>query len=426
MRRNFFPIYRYVGREFIFSFLVAFLFFFFIFFVNQMLLLAEDILSKNVPFKDVLLLIIYSLPIIVFFSFPFGSLVGALMTVGRFSSDNEVLAFQASGISKRHIFIPIFVIAVVFSIMSFLINDIFLPKGTINFNKLFRELIYANPEVELEPYSIKRYQNSIIITGDVTGKSIDDLTIIDRDPENNRRIITAKHAVLQESDTQQGVISLQLYDVFSHIADARRTRISEYLVSQRMVYNILLKDISFSLRNPGPTEMSSRDVYTVIQEREAELTDKRSELMLSYYRNILSLRNRYWHAVSEKQPISVDDDTFEELEEIWENKKGLENRELTDRTLHLYKLEFNKKFAVPIACTIFVLCAFPIGILTKRSGRSVGFGIGLLIAVIYWGMLFAGQSLGLRVMFPPTFSMWLPNIVVMFIGAAAFILRRRR
>ena len=119
MRKNYLSIYSYIGKEYLLSFIVSFLFFFFIFFVNQMLLLAEDILSKHVPFTDVLLLIIYSLPLIVSLSFPFGSLVGALMTVGRFSSDNEILAFQASGIAKRHIFFPLFIIGIAFSLVSF-------------------------------------------------------------------------------------------------------------------------------------------------------------------------------------------------------------------------------------------------------------------------------------------------------------------
>ena len=35
----------YVSREFVLSFVVAFLFFFFLFFINQILVMAEDIFS---------------------------------------------------------------------------------------------------------------------------------------------------------------------------------------------------------------------------------------------------------------------------------------------------------------------------------------------------------------------------------------------
>ena len=95
MKRGYWCIQTYITKEFIFSFIVAFFFFFFIFFINQLLLLAEQILSKKVPILDVIMLIVYSLPSIISITFPFASLVGALMAIGRFSSDNEILAMQS-------------------------------------------------------------------------------------------------------------------------------------------------------------------------------------------------------------------------------------------------------------------------------------------------------------------------------------------
>ena len=43
----------YILNEFLISFTVAFLFFFCTFFINQLLVLAEEIFSKKVPFGDV-------------------------------------------------------------------------------------------------------------------------------------------------------------------------------------------------------------------------------------------------------------------------------------------------------------------------------------------------------------------------------------
>ncbi len=164
-RRRYRISYLYITQEFIFSFLVAFLFFFGIFFVNQLLLLAEDILTRNVPLGAVLRLILYSLPSIVALSFPFGALVGSLMAVGRLVGNNEIQAFQASGVPTGRIFAPIAALGLVLSLGSFVMNDYLLPLGTLNFGRLYRELLYANPELELEPYSIRRYQDSTIITG---------------------------------------------------------------------------------------------------------------------------------------------------------------------------------------------------------------------------------------------------------------------
>jgi len=424
MKRRYWVLYSYVGREFILSFLVAFLFFFFIFFVNQILLLAENILSKRVPFTDVLLLIFYSLPLILSLSIPFGTLVGALMTVGRFSSDNEMLAFQASGVPKGRVFVPIFFIAVLFSFLSFVMNDVFLPIGTINFGRLYRKLLYSNPEIELEPYSIKRYQDSILVTGAIEEGVIEDLMIIDKTPENDRRIITAGRAELVESAQQRGVISLHLDSVFSHTVDLKRKNLSEYISAERMIYNILLRDITFSLRNPGPSEMSSKDVLEEIREMESVLERKRRLHRQNLQEKKWELLLRYREAGTLGLfPDEADISRMSALRE--EIERGL-TRRIDDRSLHLYELEFHKKLAVPLSCFIFVVFAFPIGLFTKRSGRSVGFGLGLLVAALYWGMLFAGQTLGLRVMFSPILSMWLPNIVILTGGTIAFTVRGRR
>ena len=189
MSRRYTRITLYIAREFLFSFVVAFLFFFFIFFINQLLLMAEEILTRNVPPLDVARLILYSMPAIVALSFPFGTLVGTLMAVGRFSSDNEIIAFRASGVPYRRLFAPLLILGVSFSLVSFVMNDYFLPLGTINFGRLYRELIFYNPELELEPFTVKNYQDATIVTGEVSGRQINDLVILDTTDQGERRIM---------------------------------------------------------------------------------------------------------------------------------------------------------------------------------------------------------------------------------------------
>ncbi|HPG87840.1 MAG TPA: LptF/LptG family permease, partial [Spirochaetales bacterium] len=155
MRRTRAPstLWLYVAKEFLLSFIVSFLFFFIIFFINQLLLMAEDILSKKAPVVDVIKLVVYATPAIIAMSFPFGSLVGALMAAGRLSSDNELLVMRASGVSRPAMMTPFVALGVVFSLISFVTNDYFLPLGTINYGKLYRKLITTAPALELKPYS---------------------------------------------------------------------------------------------------------------------------------------------------------------------------------------------------------------------------------------------------------------------------------
>ncbi|MDR0451812.1 MAG: LptF/LptG family permease, partial [Treponema sp.] len=124
-------MFKYIVRETLFAFFVAFLFFFFIFFVNQLLLMAKEILSKKVPPFQVALLVVYALPSIIAMAAPFAALVGTLMSIGRLSSDNEILVMLSSGLSYRNIFLPAIAVGIFISLISFFTNDVLLPLGTL-------------------------------------------------------------------------------------------------------------------------------------------------------------------------------------------------------------------------------------------------------------------------------------------------------
>ena len=178
MARSHSRVWLYVGREFLLSFAVAFLFFFFIFFVNQVLLMAEEILAKRVPFWDVVRLVAYSLPWVIMMSFPFGSLVGALMAMGRLASDNETLAFAASGVPPRQLLVPLLALGVVFSAVSFVTNDYLLPLGTIRYTEIYRRIVYTNPSLEVEPLSIRKLDDVTLVTGTVEGRVFRDVVLL--------------------------------------------------------------------------------------------------------------------------------------------------------------------------------------------------------------------------------------------------------
>jgi lipopolysaccharide export system permease protein len=81
---------------------------------------------------------------------------------------------------------------------------------------------------------------------------------------------------------------------------------------------------------------------------------------------------------------------------------------------------------MPAACLVFAFFAFPIGMRARRSGRTVGFAVGLLVAIVYWGMLIAGQTFGVRMSLSPAFSMWFPDALVLLAGAMFFAAGARR
>ncbi len=420
--------WRYIGREYIMSFIVAFLFFFFLFFINQILVMAEEIFSKKVPILDVLRLIVFSLPVVIAFSFPFGSLVGALMAVGRLASDNELLAFGSLGVPPRQLLFPMLVLGLVFSSISFVMNDYFLPLGNLKFAEVYRRVLFSNPGLELEPYSVKRYENTTIITGAVDGRQIRDIVIVDKSLEGNRRIITAGDARLDASPQQAGVISLTLDNVFSQLSYPRDGDRYDYTLSDSMVYTILLKNIStVSIGGLTPSTMSSADVWKQIQlkDRDQVTARKQKEEKTAGLAFALAggLRSAERQAAADPGRLAAGRTAVDTL---WRSFTAESGRSVADLSLQSFRVELNRKFSMPIGCLVFAFFAFPVGLRARRSGRTLGFGVGLFVAIVYWGLLVAGQTFGVRMSLSPALSMWLPDAVVLAAGFVFFLRGAKR
>ncbi|MCL2410537.1 MAG: LptF/LptG family permease [Treponema sp.] len=412
-------IFKYVLVEMAFSFLICFLFFFFVFFVNQILLMALEVLARRVPFEQVALLILYSLPTVIAMSAPFASLVGTLMTVGRLTSDNEILVMLSSGLSYKAVFFPAIAVGVVVSLLSFFTNDILLPAGTIQFNRLWRRILVSIPALELQPNSVKRFQDTVIVTGDVTGNTIHNILILDRTDDGERRIIMASSAELRDG----GVfgLSLELENAFINSSKEIVREDFDYATAEHLQYWVSNEDIIHQMMNITPREMSARDVHTQIQIRRAELADRINDRKIRSLNFAVSLEN-----IFRAGPESDE----------WNRRSAAVsafNRELLaiesirdDRNLTSHVIEIYRKFSVPLGAFCFVFLAVSLGLMAKKSGQAVGFIFGVLIAVVYWSMLFIGQTMGLRVGTPPFWSMWLPNILSLAIGIILALFRIRK
>jgi len=412
-------IFRYIMSETLFSFLICFLFFFFIFFVNQILLMAQEVLTKHVPFNQVALLILFSLPTVIAMSAPFASLVGTLMTIGRLTSDNEILVMLSSGLSYKNVFLPAITVGIIISILSFFTNDVLLPAGTIQFNRLWRRILVSTPALELEANSVKRFRDTVIITGDVTGNIIDNVIILDRTGDGERRIITAGNAELKDSGKEG--LSLDLERAFVHSSKEIIREDYDYASTGLLQYWVSNDDIIQAVMSVTPREMSSRDVRTVIKNRTDEVAERVNDRKRRVAVQASALEN-----ILRAGPF---DDSWNRRQSATTNFQ----REIltlsnvrSDRTLLIHIIEYYRKFSVPFGAFFFVFLSVSLGLMAKRSGQTVGFIIGIIIAVIYWVMLFLGQTMGLRTGAPPFWSMWLPNILSLVIGLVLAIIRVRK
>jgi lipopolysaccharide export system permease protein len=412
-------LFKYLTKDILFSFSVSFLFFFFAFFVNHLLLMAGEILAKQVPLYQVALLVLFGLPSVIAMSAPFASLMGTLMTVGRLSSANEVLVMLASGLSYRMIFVPAITVGIFISILSFIANDILLPAGTIQFARLYRRILVATPALELQPNSVKRFGDTVIVMGPVNGREIDNLLILDRTGDGQRRLIMAQQAELIDAGREG--LSLDLHNVFLVSSREIVRDDYDYAFSGFLRYWVPQEDFIQAITAIGPREMSSVDLRREIVVRSADQRqrlDGRYSRVLSQAMNLenslrMGAESGAWNR---RESYSA---AFAREYQAVQTIRG-------ERSLLIHRLEFYKKFSIPFGALSFVFLAVALGLFSKKSGQTVGFIFGLLISVAYWALLLAGQTVGVRFGYSPFWSMWLPNILALSIGLVLCAIRIRK
>jgi len=409
-------LFRYITKDILFSFSVAFLFFFFVFFVNQLLLMAQEILTKKVPLFQVVLLIFYALPSIIAMSAPFASLMGTLMTIGRLSSDNEVLIMLASGLSYRMIFLPALAVGIIISIFSFLTNDVLLPAGTVQFSRLYRRILVSTPALELEANSVKRFKNTVIVTGPVAGSGINNILIMDRTSEGERRIIMARNALL--TDAGREGLSIDLKGSFFQTAKEVVRNDYDYSSSSFLSYWVPQEDLISAVPTVSPREMSSVDVRKEIGVKQISLAERLDERGNRLLIQALNLEGNLRKG-PENESWNRRENNFNTFSRELVSAAAIRN----DQSLHVYRLEYYKKFSIPFGALSFVLLAVALGLLAKKSGQTVGFIFGVIISVIYWALLLGGQTMGIRLGYSSFWSMWMPNLLAASIGFVLFMFR---
>jgi lipopolysaccharide export system permease protein len=325
----------------------------------------------------------------------------------------------SSGFSYKNVFFPAITVGVLVSLMSFYTNDVLLPAGTVQFNKLWRRILLTIPSLELEANSVKKFKDTVIVTGDVTGNVIDNVIILDKTSDGERRIILASYAELKDSGKEG--LSLDLDNAFIHSSKEIVREDYDYARSGYLQYWVSNEDIIQASMNVSPREMSSRDVRTAIGRKRIEVgvraNDRKGKLIAQAYllENIL----REGHSG-----------------ESWNRKAAvvanLEREKITlaeiyrDRSLTIHIIEYYKKFSLPFGAFFFVFLAVSLGLMARKSGQTVGFIFGNIIAVVYWVMIFIGQTMGLRLGTSPFWSMWLPNIISLSVGVVLAIIRVRK
>jgi lipopolysaccharide export system permease protein len=84
--------------------------------------------------------------------------------------------------------------------------------------------------------------------------------------------------------------------------------------------------------------------------------------------------------------------------------------------MNAYGVEIHKKFALAVACFVFVLLGAPIALRFPRGGVGLTIGVSLFVFALYYVCLIAGESIAKRGMMPAVVSMWMANVIFALIA----------
>jgi lipopolysaccharide export system permease protein len=333
--------------------------------MGRMMKLADLFLNKGLSIFDIVRLITYILIPFFVYIVPMSLLLTILLSLGRLSSDGEIIAMKSSGISLYQIAIPIGLFASLASFLTLILTLYAYPWGFKNLRNLAFEIAKNQLEVGIQERVFSDEFEGMVIYVDkvsVKGGMMRGLFITDkRDPLISTTIV-AKEGYIS-SDPKSMVISLRLFDGYFHRAGKD---FQSYQIGNFSTYDINL------------------DLKTALSEVKREKSDYREMSLLSLKEAIINT--------------------------LKDNPK-----------INALKVEYYKKFIIPSACFILVLIGIPLGIRKMRGGKSYGFIISIIILFSYYFLLITTESLGKNGKTSPFLIMWMPNILMGILGVYLFI-----
>jgi len=123
----------------------------FILLIGRIFKLSDLVINKGVHLFDVLKLFVYILPNFLVFTIPMAFLLGVLLAFGRLSSDYELTAMKASGISLFQLMPPVITVALLCYIVAAFMAIYALPWGSRSFRNTLYHIARTKAHVESKP-----------------------------------------------------------------------------------------------------------------------------------------------------------------------------------------------------------------------------------------------------------------------------------
>ncbi len=424
---------RYVLREHIPPFVFGFALITLIFLLNLVFRELGRILSKGLPIGIIAEFFALNLAWIVALAVPMAVLMSVLMAFGRLSSDNEITAFKAGGVSLVRLMRPVLVASILLALVLIWFNNHVLPDANHRLRLLAGDISRKRPTLELQPGVVYRGipHYALVAQRIVERENVSkawDVIIDDHSQENVRKTITADSAEIRV-DPRTGLLYLTLYSGEIHevhlddLSSYRRLKFPKHRITLQIPGMVLVRRES---DYRGDREKSAAMMLGEVRKYREKIDQRRQQvkksalLVAQRYLPWLSPPNtrtpRYWSKPDLRQARAQHQQLLGQIETEQAVIRSYR------RSINSLMVEVHKKYSIPAACIVFVLVGVPLGVMARHGGMAVGGGIGLLFFLLYWAFLIGGEELADRGYVTPFIAMWSPNFIV---GAAGVILLLR-
>ena len=206
---------RYLIKETIPNFFIGLLVFTFVMLMNQILLLAEALITKGVDFIVFFLIIFYSLPALTVLTIPMSLLLGILLSFGRLNSDSEITVMRASGISFYRLMAPMLVLALACWMLCAYLMQVTVPWSNYSLSKLLFKIATTNATSELKPRVFhNQFRHMVLYVQDIPSKDQNwrGVFIYDEAQPDKARVVLAKEGLVEQKEMDAEGLELKLED----------------------------------------------------------------------------------------------------------------------------------------------------------------------------------------------------------------------
>ena len=315
--------------------------------------------------KTVAYLFALVLPQALPYAIPLGVLVGTLITLSRMSSDGEITAMRAAGVSGRRVAPPILAFGFLMTLVAAAASLWLTPWSIRERFRIQNQLIGGQLTAEVQARVFQeQFPNSILYISDIpssTNTRWRRIFLADVTPSSDRgdspRVTLATEAIAVP-DPANNQIQLSLSS--SSMYDAGKDP-SEYKVT-----------------SSGP-----RDMFLQAQ-RASEVAPSR--------------------------PVV-------ELDTIPLYQLAYGGAQDPEKTLEA-RIELHQRLALPLACMLLAIAGIPLGVGSRRSGKSSAYVLTVALALFYDMGLIAAIHFGREGTVPAGLAMWMPNLAFAILGFA--------